>query len=118
DLIARKDRFVEIVQCKYWSSTKTIHEKHIFQLYGTVFAFTLDNPRDRAHGVFVTSTVLSPRAHQFADALGIGVRESYPLRLYPSIKCNVSRRKGEKIYHLPFDQQYDKTLVEEERNES
>lgn len=33
------------------------------------------------------------------------------------LKCNVSRRTGEKIYHLPFDQQYDRTLIEEERNE-
>jgi len=33
------------------------------------------------------------------------------------VKCNVSRRTGEKIYHLPFDQQYDRTLVEEDRDE-
>ena len=26
-------------------------------------------------------------------------------------------RNGEKIYHLPFDQQYDRTLIKEEKNE-
>lgn len=29
---------------------------------------------------------------------------------YPCIKCNIST-DGEKIYHLPFDQQYDKTKI-------
>lgn len=43
--------------------------------------------------------------------------EGYPLASYPCIKCNVSRRDGTKIYHLPFDQQYDRTLIEEEKNE-
>jgi hypothetical protein len=27
------------------------------------------------------------------------------------IKCNVNPSKKEKIYHLPFDQQYDRTQV-------
>ena len=36
---------------------------------------------------------------------------------YPCIKCNISRTTNEKIYHLPFDQQYDKTIVELDRNE-
>jgi len=34
-----------------------------------------------------------------------------PLEQYPCIKCNVSLRDSEKIYHLPFDQQYDKTVI-------
>ena len=33
-----------------------------------------------------------------------------PLGKYPMIKCNISSN-GNKIYHLPFDQQYDKTLI-------
>ncbi len=54
---------------------------------------------------------------QFARQLTIEIRESEPFERYPSIKCNVSRRRGEKIYHLPFDQQYDNTIIEEERLE-
>ena len=34
DLICKKGNFIEIVQCKCWASHKTIHEKHINQLYG------------------------------------------------------------------------------------
>ena len=44
--------------------------------------------------------------------LGVKLIDDCPLRRYPIIKCNVSLRDGEKIYHLPFDQQYDRTLIE------
>lgn len=117
DLIAAKDNTVEIVQCKYWSQYKTIHEKHIFQLYGTVVAYKIDHPSERVSGVFVTSTALSERAKLFANALGVSVREQVALQRYPCVKCNVSRRNGAKIYHLPFDQQYDRTIIEDERSE-
>ncbi len=118
DLVAVKDNHVEIVQCKYWSKNKAIHEKHIFQLYGTLVAYRIDHPEAKdVSPVFITSTLLSDRAKQFAKALGVRFVEGHPFERYPCIKCNVSRRDGTKIYHLPFDQQYDRTLVEQERLE-
>lgn len=117
DLICRKDNTVEVVQCKYWSKEKQIHEKHIFQLYGTGVAYRIDHSQQQVLACFVTSTSLSERAHQFANELKIRILENFTLERYPAIKCNVARRDGTKIYHLPFDQQYDRTLVEEERNE-
>ncbi len=117
DIIAVRGDFVYIVQCKYWSRYKTIHEKHIFQLYGTVIAYQIDNPEKEVMGVFITSTRLSDRAKLFAKALGIKYMEGVSLEEYPCIKCNISKKTGEKIYHLPFDQQYDKTVVEVEKNE-
>jgi hypothetical protein len=42
---------------------------------------------------------------------------SFPLADYPRIKCNIARRTDERIYHLPFDQQYDSTVVEPTRGE-
>lgn len=117
DLIASKDNNVEIIQCKYWSKGKEIHEKHIFQLYGTIVAYRIDHPEKQVSACFATSTRLSDRAKQFAKELRMETLENYPLKHYPCIKCNVSRRDGTKIYHLPFDQQYDRTLIEEERNE-
>lgn len=117
DLVARREHYVEVVQCKYWSRDKTIHEKHIFQLFGTLTAYRVDHPEVEAQGKFVSSTTLSERAKLFATVLGIEHVENLPLQPYPCIKCNVSRRDGAKIYHLPFDQQYDRTLVEEERLE-
>ncbi len=117
DLVCTKDNYAEVIQCKYWSKEKQIHEKHIFQLYGTVIAYRIDNPNKEVTACFATSTMLSDRAKQFAAVLGIKVIEDFPLGHYPCIKCNVARRDKTKIYHLPFDQQYDKTLIEEERNE-
>ncbi len=117
DLIVQNEDYIEVVQCKNWSQSKTIHEKHIFQLYGTVVAFQVDNPGKQVRGRFVTSTRLSETAKKFAALLNIEYAENFALREYPCIKCNVSRRDGERIYHLPFDQQYDSTIIEHERLE-
>lgn len=117
DLVISKDNHTEIIQCKYWSKEKQIHEKHVFQLYGTVIAYKIDHPKTQVSPCFVTSTKLSDRAKQFANELRIKILEDLPLEHYPCIKCNVSRINGTKIYHLPFDQQYDRTIIEEERNE-
>jgi len=117
DLVATKGDHVEIVQCKYWAKQKTIHEKHINQLFGTATAYRIDHPNEDVLAVFYTSTSLSPRAMQFADILDVRYVDNFPLSEYPWIKCNVSRRDGSKIYHLPFDQQYDRTIIEEERLE-
>jgi hypothetical protein len=134
DLIAERGDTTLIIQCKNWSQEKIIHEKHIFQVFGTTIEYWLNKNRppravaqptlfpellqkDKIVPVFVTSTKLSEKAREFANALGVQVSENVPLSKYPAVKCNVSRRTNEKIYHLPFDQQYDSTLVEEERNE-
>ena len=67
---------------------------------------------------FYTSTKVSDLARRFASELRIELVENFKLpEKYPCIKCNVSRVNGEKIYHLPFDQQYDNTKVEKKRGE-
>jgi hypothetical protein len=116
DLIAERGGEIEVIQCKRWSQQKTIHEKHIFQLLGTVLACRLENPGKLVRGTFTTTTHLSDRARQFASMLDIKVEESVPMADYPRIKCNVGR-DGELIYHLPFDQQYDTTVIEPARGE-
>jgi hypothetical protein len=127
DLICLKGNEIEIVQCKCWASHKTIHEKHINQLYGTAVKYFIDHKQiisskksltlfpdlissGQIKATFVTSTKLSDTAKKFADALGIKVIEEKSLEKYPVIKCNIASN-GDKIYHLPFDQQYDKTLI-------
>jgi len=128
DIIASRGNRVEIVQCKCWSKHKTIHEKHIFQLYGTTVEYWLkhrhESPDLQSHlfpellhkelvgATFFTSTTVSDLARAFAEVLKVRIIENQPLRDYPCIKCNVNRATGEKIYHLPFDQQYDNVYVE------
>lgn len=117
DLLAERDGVIEVIQCKRWAQRKTIHEKHVFQLFGTVVAARIEYPDREVTGTFTTTTTLSERAHQFAAQLGVRVEEGVPLGDYPRIKCNISR-SGERIYHLPFDQQYDTTLIEPDRGEA
>jgi hypothetical protein len=133
DLICKKDNAVEIVQCKYWAREKIIHEKHIYYLFGTTVDYFLENFADKEDlkqlalfpGLIekrnvtpklITTIAVSPKAEQVAKVLGVAI-EKIPSGHYPSVKCNVSRRTEEKIYHLPFDQQYDTTKIEEERLE-
>jgi hypothetical protein len=80
-------------------------------------AARIENPGKQVTGTFTTTTTLSDRAREFARLLDIKVEESFPLGDYPRIKCNIARRTGERIYHLPFDQQYDSTMVESARGE-
>ena len=118
DVIARRDGTIEVVQCKRWAAEKTIHEKHIFQLFGTVTAMAIDNPGATVRGRFVTTTKLSERARAFAAQLDLVVDEKFPFKAdYPCIKCNVSTTTGERIYHLPFDQMYDQTVIDARRGE-
>jgi hypothetical protein len=119
DLICIKDNEIHIVQCKYWKNSKVFHEKHICQLFGTATAY--ERTQQGQLSIFgspevsawlYTSCSASETAKQFAETLGIHVVENHAFTRYPAVKCNVSVRTGEKIYHLPFDQQYDRTKIE------
>ena len=117
DLIAKKDDNVLIIQCKYWSADKQIHEKHINQLYGTMICYCIEKNIDKKNvkGLLVTNIELSPMAKKMASYLDIKYVENYKMGDYPCIKCNIGHGEyGEitKIYHLPFDQQYDSTKIQ------
>jgi len=134
DLICKKGDKIEIIQCKYWSTHKTIHEKHINQLFGTTVKYYIDSVGERHQqkqlsffpellregkisASFYTSTQLSETARKFAKALGIAIYENHTLKPYPVIKCHINKQSGEKIYHLPFDQMYDRTKLEKKYGE-
>lgn len=124
DIIARKDNRVCIVQCKCWSVQKQIHEKHINQLFGTTVEYALSHGMklkgfpdlhtgrgETVEAFLCTTTKLSETASAFASALGISVcvvTNEWQKEQFPRIKCNLE----EKIFHLPFDQQYDNTQME------
>ena len=83
--------------------------RYIMQLYGTTIAYKEENRKlFLPHGIFITNIDLSDTAKKFAKFLNISVIKQ-PLGEYPLIKCNVNQ--GNKIYHLPFDQQYDRTQI-------
>ena len=128
DLICKKSNEILIIQCKCWSRNKVIREKHINQLFGTMVEYAIRNKcvldgylgklqsledltKPKVKGVFATSTLLSEEANNFADLLGIKVIQGVPLGPYPRIKCNVNPNRRTKIYHLPFDQQYEHIAI-------
>lgn len=110
DLIIEREDDCLIVQCKRWAKEKQIHEKHIMQLFGSVAELSLKNNKEYK-GVLITTATLSEMAKHFAKLLKIEIVENYDYKIHPMIKCNISQT-GEKIYHLPFDQQYDKIHID------
>lgn len=120
DIIATKsinnEDYIYIIQCKNWSSSKLVHENVICQTYGTAVEYELN---EQHHGLFppkvipvlCTTTNMSETAQKFAKKLGVEIW-TVPKDEYPRIKCNVNSSTGEKIYHLPFDQQYWNTKIE------
>ena len=102
DLIVSNENEEFIVQCKYWSKNKVIHEKHLCQIYGTTIMYNIQNNKN-AIPAFISHCALSETAKDFAEKLNIYVLENIQLKDFPAIKCNLK----DKIYHLPFDQQYD-----------
>lgn len=118
DLICTKGNEVVVIQCKYWSQFKTIFEKHIFQFFGTVFQYRDKNQKKNVRAIFYTTTELSELARRFASELKIELEEKFKMNNdYPCIKCNISQVDGSKIYHLPFDQQYDNVKIEINKGE-
>ncbi len=118
DLICTKGDEIIVIQCKNWSKFKTIFEKHIFQFFGTVFEYRDKNPKKKVRAIFYSTTQLSELAKRFGGELGIEIVENHKFdQSYPSIKCNISSTSKTRIYHLPFDQQYDNTKIEPKTGE-
>ena len=118
DIIAETNDEIEgkkifIIQCKRWSDDKQIHENAICQLFGTAMEYQIRNNLKNCKYIplFVTTTKLSDMAVKFAEILNVKVLQ-IPMGDYPMIKCNVNGTM--KIYHLPFDQQYHRTIIQEE----
>lgn len=119
DLIAFKtdsegNNWVYIIQCKNWSLKygKEIHENVICQTFGTSVEYAIKHKNElftKVIPVIYTTVPLSNMAKEFANRLGVKV---FLVKKgeYPMIKCNIND-KGDKIYHLPFDQQYYRTQI-------
>ena len=116
DIIAKKDGITTIVQCKYWSKEKLIHENHIFQLFGSIVSYCTENNVDKNNirGVLVTNIKASDTAIKVAQYLGIKISEEHAMTEFPRIKCNIGHSDSgdEHIYHLPMDEQYDSTKID------
>ena len=102
------DTYVYIIQCKLRSQETVIHENVICQVYGSAIEYELEHPERQAIPTICTNVPLSETAQKFAERLKVFVL-TMQMGEFPRIKCNVNN--GEKIYHLPFDQQYWRTQI-------
>ena len=125
DLICQNEKTIKIVQCKNWGKENIIREKHIYQLFATSIHYKITNKEKikknklKVEPVFVYSNEVSEEANLAAKELKVELRKVSLDKTYPMIKCNINKVKGKttKIYHLPFDQQYDKIYIEKQKGE-
>lgn len=115
DLIAEKGNETLIVQCKRYSG-HPVRENTVFQTFGSAMHYQAENESRIIKSVIYSTGELSDIALKCAKILKVDVYQNVPLEKYPMIKCNISRN-GEKIYHLPFDQQYDKVVISQKKGE-
>lgn len=114
DLIAIKNTGeILIIQCKKWSSKHTIRENVIMQLYGSTIMYNVELNgilRKKIVPVLMIppQSIISDVAIKFAQKLNVKIIRIRDID-FPRIKCNINN--NEKIYHLPFDQQYDRTEI-------
>lgn len=116
DLIAEQGDTTYIIQCKRYSNAM-VHENTICQLFGTTLKYKIDNQNmfdTNITPMLLTTGELTDTAKEFAHKLGV-IYNEWQMGEYPMIKCNINN--GNKIYHLPFDQQYWRTIIEPEKGE-
>jgi hypothetical protein len=119
-IVTGKSGKVALIQCKYWSKHKVIPEAAIFQLMGSTVSYYIEQtghaPPDLAtlyKGIqpyLYSSARVAPRIRDIALAMGIKIKDDVIMGDWPMVKCNIAP-DGERIYHLPMDQQYDRVKL-------
>lgn len=114
DLVCENATQIHMVQCKRLSVVKElpVRENTIAQIFGSAeFDRMMSGTSKPVAPVLITTYQLSDAARRFARHLKVQCKEMFELKSYPMIKCNVNPSNGERIYHLPMDQQYDNVIV-------
>ncbi|MBU4459856.1 MAG: restriction endonuclease, partial [Verrucomicrobia bacterium] len=118
DLIATKPARVVLIQCKRWRAEKLIHERHVLQLAANAILRREQEPQGtRVYAKLVATCGFGDYAVKCASALGVALHPNKSIGRFPAVKCNVGRQNGDRIYHLPWDQQYSTTKIEPRRGE-
>ena len=114
DLVCKKGNEIHIVQTKNWSKYKIIREKYLYQHFATTIHYQLQekiSKKVKVKPIFYATIDFSDMAKKVSKALDIQIKTEKLKKDYPMIKCNINPSTKEKIYHLPFDQQYDKVII-------
>jgi hypothetical protein len=116
DLICEDNKEIHIIQCKRLSVLKKIpvRENIVAQIYGASQFYKISkkiSSKKKVIPKIITTYILSEQAEEFANHLGVIIQQNKIISSYPVIKCNISKKSREKIFHLPFDQQYDTITI-------
>lgn len=121
DIIAENKKEVAIVQCKRCGKDNKVRYKAISVLHSEVVSRAEKNKKD-THGVLYTSNdnldemsqkkIIEKSIKHFIVPYPFDIKQEYPL-----IKCNISGKNKEKIYHLPVDGSYDQIKIEIHKGE-
>jgi len=119
DLIVSLNNEFVVIQTKCWAKDKFIRENAVFQLFGTMTHFKLTTHRrdHQVKAIIYTTAKYSDTAKNVARVLGIQLKNERLDSTYPMIKCSISKN-GEKLFYLPFDNQYDKIKVNPNKEET
>jgi hypothetical protein len=136
DLIAIKGDEHLVIQAKCWSKTKTIHEKHVYQLYSSTLHYRMSLRKSlmerygktqgkqlmkpisqNLKAVLCTTTDISDVAKEVVDFTKMVHRKEPLVKDYPMIKCNIGKQNQAKLFHLPFDPAYDTIIIGNVRGE-
>lgn len=119
-IVTGKTGKIALIQCKYWSKHKKIPEAAIFQLLGSTVGYYIEKtgyPPNNLQTLFqcvqpylYSSTKVDSRIRNIALDMGIKLKDDVAMKDWPMVKCNISVG-GEKIFHLPMDQQYDRVKI-------
>jgi Restriction endonuclease len=115
DLICIKNNVIHVVQAKRWNIDKRIlHMKHVVQLFGTTKLLQIERNFEKSPKAILISTAeFAEDALLVAKALGVTLETVKFEQRYPLIKVHIGRN-GEPLYHLPFDQQYDRVQLKKD----
>ncbi len=74
DLICKKGKLTNIIQCKRYARTSQIYPNTIHQLYGSAEDYKRANPQEHVQPILYTTARLSNEARQTARRLGVWYR--------------------------------------------
>jgi Restriction endonuclease len=114
---------VLLVQCKRWSTHRSIPEAVLFQLFGSAVSYYVEKTGSTPTDLNFIFSHIEPwlystasvhqRIREIALVMGVRIKDDVVVEDWPMIKCNIATN-GDRIYHLPMDQQYDRVMIAKE----
>jgi Restriction endonuclease len=112
DLICSKNNVVRVIQAKRWKENSPLYMKHVVQIFGTTLLLQQERSLlETPTPMLVSTSAFAEDSKKAAQALNVKLVVMPLDKNYACIKVHKSRN-GEAIYHLPFDQQYDRIKMD------